>query len=99
MDSARQLGLGSNSRIFSDCSGDLSTGGERVLAKFGKSEFGGFFCLRSHNQQFYGKMDVTTAFSSSNRSRTRLDGLSNGRLKCKYGGENTWWHNFENRNS
>ena len=34
-----------------------------------------------------GGMEATIRFTSSNRSRNHLDGLSNGRLKWLYGGK------------
>ena len=58
-------------------------------AEFWKSKFLSCFPLWSYNHQCYDKMEGTTGFSSSNRSRNHLDGLSNGRLRWLYGGKNS----------
>jgi hypothetical protein len=51
------------------------------------AEFLDCFCLQSHTQLWYDKMEATTGFRMSNRSRNHLDRLSNGRVNWSYGGK------------
>ena len=96
LDSARQEGLETLfHRVLTvglwDYGGRKGTGG--IL----KSVFWSCSCLYRHNQQCYGKMEITTGFSSSNWSRNRLNRLSNCRLEGYYGGKKWCWRNFENQ--
>ena len=45
------------------------------------------FHLQLHNFQFGYQMEVTIGFSSSNRSRNHLGGISDDRLNWLYGGK------------
>jgi len=69
LDSARRIGLSSHPHESSDCSVDVSTGGEICWAEFRKSAPGEW---RSDYQWSYGRTEAAAGFSALNRSKVHV---------------------------
>jgi len=72
LDSARRIGLRSYPHESSDCSVDVSTGGEICWAEFRKSALGQCFQWQSDYQWSYGQREAAAGFSALNRSKLHV---------------------------